>query len=191
MSQDLHDYEKVSIYQLDPEVQEQLLSEVREAAFNWCTKDEHPMGVIHAMIWAKGRVWMTAGAHRHRISAVRRNPKVSVVVTSSGTSLGPGKAVTIKGKCVIHEEREIKDWFYPVFSKHLNPDDEKAADAFCKMLDSPLRVVLEIVPEKYITYDGEKMWGHTAGTVDESTLAEPLEADTVRLERELKRRGLK
>jgi hypothetical protein len=58
------------------------------------------------------------------------------------------------------------------------------------MLDSPLRIVLEIIPEKFITYDGAKMMAHTAGTLDESELAEPLEADTVRLAAELEKRGL-
>ena len=58
------------------------------------------------------------------------------------------------------------------------------------MLDSPLRVVLEIVPEKYITYDGAKMFAHTAGTIDESQLGKPKASDTVRLQRELERRGL-
>jgi len=58
------------------------------------------------------------------------------------------------------------------------------------MLNSPLRIVIEIVPEKFITYDGAKMMAHTAGTLDESELAEPLESDTARLEAELKRRGM-
>jgi hypothetical protein len=65
------------------------------------------------------------------------------------------------------------------------------AEAFAKMLDSPLRVVLEITPVKFITYDGVKMFQHTAGQLDPSQLAPPLESDTVRLEAELKKRGLK
>ncbi len=189
MSEDLQNYEMVSIYRLSDEDQEQLLTSHRECVFNWCTKDEWPMGVIMSYIWRKDRIWLTAGAHRHRISAVRRNPKVSVVVTSTGTAMGPGKTVTIKGTCVVHEGREIKDWFYPEFSRALNPQESRAA-SFEAMLDSPLRIVLEVTPEKFITYDGAKMAAHTAGTIDPADLAEPLEADTVRLEREIKRRNL-
>ena len=189
MSEDLQNYELVSVYRLNPEDQERLLKTQRDCVFNWCTRDEWPMGVIMSMLWQDGRVWLTAGAHRHRISAVRRNPKVSVVVTSTGTDMGPGKTITIKGHCIIHEDRETKDWFYPKFARHLRPE-EAAAQAFQDMLDSPLRVVLEIVPEKFITYDGAKMRAHTEGTLDESELAEPLEADTKRLAAELKRRGL-
>ena len=186
---DLQHYEKVSIYNLDPDVQQKLLSVQRECVFNWVTRDGWPVGVIMSCLWDKGRLWLTAGANRHRIEAVRRDPRVSVVLTSTGTELGPGKTVTLKGRCTVHEDRETKDWFYPAFSRHLYPKPEDAT-SFHKMLDSPLRVVLEVVPEKYITYDGAKMFAHTAGTIDESQLGEPKASDTVRLQRELERRGL-
>jgi len=186
MSEDLENYELVSVYRLNAEDQEALLLAQKECVFNWCTKDSWPMGVIMSYIWRDGRIWLTAGGHRHRISAVRRNPQVSVVVTSTGTDLGPSKTITIKGKCIVHEDRETKEWFYPDFALALRGEPE-SAESFREMLDSPLRVVLEVVPEKWITYDGIKMRDHTAGTLDESELAEPLESDTVRLPREIQR----
>ena len=148
------------------------------------------MGVIMSCLWKDGRMWLTSGAQRHRIAAIRRDPRCSVVVTSTGTVLGPGKTVTIKGRCVLHEDRETKDWFYPAFASHLSPDPVNA-ESFRQRLDSPLRVILEVIPEKYITYDGIKMVKHTAGMLDESQLGEPKNSDTVRLEQELERRGLK
>lgn len=187
----IDDYERVSIYGLDPKTRDELLGLQRECVFNWCTREQWPMGVIMSCLWHDGRMWLTAGAHRHRISAVRRNPRVSVVVTSTGTRLGPGKTVTIKGTCTIHEDRETKDWFYPMFSKHLYPGDDAAAAEFQQKLDSPLRIVLEVVPEKFVTYDGVKMFLHGAGRLeDESVLTTPASSDTERLARELRRRGL-
>ena len=50
--------------------------------------------------------------------------------------------------------------------------------------------ILEVVPEKFITYDGIKMFKHTAGILDESELGPLSQSDTERLERELKRRGI-
>jgi len=190
MSDGPQNYEKVSIYPLDPDVQEKLLSVQIECIFNWSTRDGWPMGVVMSCMWKDGRMWLTAGAQRHRISAIRRDPRCSVVVTSTGTELGPGKTVTIKGKCTLHEDQETKDWFYPAFATHLSPHDPENAESFRKKLDSPLRVVLEIVPEKYITYDAIKMLTHSIGQLDESKLAEPKESDTTRLANELKRRGL-
>lgn len=191
MAKKLENYEQVSIYRLDPETQAKLLEEARECTFNWCTKDEWPMGVIHSCLWRDGSLWMTCGAHRHRVAAIRRNPKASAVITSRGTSFGPGKAITIKGKVTIHEDDAVKQGFYGPFAHHLNPDDAGKAEGFRRMLNSPMRIVLELVPEKFITYDGAKMAAHTAGTLDESELAEPLESDTVRFEKEAARRGLK
>lgn len=189
MSESLENYEAVSVYRLDPEQQEALLRANGECTFNWSTRDGWPMGVIMAYLWKDGRFWLTAGAHRHRIAAVRRDPRVSVVVTSAGTKLGPAKAITAKGRCIVHEDRETKDWFYPAFSAHLHRDPEKA-DEFCEFLDSPLRVVLEVVPEKWITYDGVKMALDSVGKLPAEARGSRLEADTVRFERELKRRGL-
>ena len=187
----IDDYERVSIYGLDLETRERLLTTQRECVFNWCTREEWPMGVIMSCLWHEDRMWLTAGAHRHRISAVRRNPKVSVVVTSTGTELGTGKTVTIKGKCHIREDDETKSWFYPKFSSHPHGQNEREAAIFEEKLNSPLRVILEVVPEKFITYDGTKMFLHSAGKLkDESVLTEPSTADTERLARELKRRGM-
>ena len=185
----LENYERVSIYRLDDASRHQLLAIGRECVFNWSTQDGWPMGVVMSYMWKDGRVWLTAGGHRHRIAAVRRRPKVSVVVSSVGTKLGPGKTVTIKGHCTVREDTATKHWFYPEFARHLYPD-EAHARSFEAMLDSPLRVILEVAPEKYVTYDGAKMWAHAAGTIDDDALAAPLSSDTVRLERELRRRGL-
>ncbi len=74
MSEDLQNYELVSVYKLNPDDQERLMTTQRECVFNWCTKEEWPMGVIMSMLWKDGKACLTAGVHRHRISAVRRTP---------------------------------------------------------------------------------------------------------------------
>lgn len=189
MPEAIQDYEAVSTYPLDPPVLEQLLVNQRELVLMWSTKDGWPIGVIMSYIWKDGRFWVTLGAHRHRVAAIRREPRVSVCVTSTGTALGGGKTATAKGRAIVHEDRETKDWFYPAFSGHLNPDPNAAA-AFATMLDSPVRVVVEIVPEKWITYDGAKMFADAAGQLPEEARGPRLSSDAVRLPAELKRRGL-
>jgi general stress protein 26 len=189
VNQASEDHEVVSIYPLDPDTLEQLLNTQRDCVFNWATRDSWPVGVVMSYVWNDGRVWLTAGAHRHRIEAVRRNPKVSIVVTSTGTNLGSGKTATIKGTCIIHEDRETKDWFYPALANRTQVGE--SAEAFVKRLDSPLRVVLEVVPEKWITYDGAKMGADVAGKLSEASKGPKLSSDAVRLERELQARGLR
>jgi general stress protein 26 len=185
----IEDYEQVSVYALDDAEREELLRTHAECTFNWATRDGWPMGVVMSYLWQDGRFWLTAGAHRHRIEAVRRDPRVSVVVTSTGTKLPAGKSITAKGRCRVHEDAGTKAWFYPDFARHLYPD-AKQAQAFAKKLDSPLRVVLEVVPEKWISYDGVKMFRDAAGKLPAGAKSAPKSSDTVRLERELRRRGL-
>ena len=103
--------------------------------------------------------------------------------------MGRSKTVTIKGTCTIHEDQATKDWFYPELANALR-ENTNEAQAFAEMLDSPMRIVLEVKPEKWITYDGLKMRDHAMGTLDEAKLATPLESDTIRSQQELKRRGL-
>jgi general stress protein 26 len=186
---DIADYERVSIYGLDPEDQETLLTTHAECTFMWSTRQGWPVGVIMSYLWKDGRFWLTAGAHRHRVSAVRRDPRVSIVVTSTGTKMGPNRSITAKGRCTVREDRETKDWFYPAFARHLFPEPGQA-ESFRKFLDSPLRVVLEVVPEKWITYDGTKMFLDQAGRLEEGRKTAPKSSDSERLARELARRGL-
>ncbi|MEM7410423.1 MAG: pyridoxamine 5'-phosphate oxidase family protein [Myxococcota bacterium] len=187
MAEAIDNYERVSIYPLDPTTREALLTEHKECSFAWTTRDGWPVAVIMSYVWHEERFWLTAGGHRHRISAVRRDPRVCITVTSTGTSLGPGKSITVKGRCILHEDAETKAWFYPRFSRHLE-DNERRASAFEERLDSPLRVVLEVVPEKWITYDGVKMARDAAGKLDASERGPALSADEERLTRELARR---
>ena len=87
-------------------------------------------------------------------------------------------------------------------AKNKNSKDETkelwiASFDVSKAFDTPHHWHIEIalrslkLPEKFITYDGTKMFLHSAGKLkDESVLTEPSTADTERLARELKRRGM-
>lgn len=154
-------YEDLSPFALDQAACESLLLAQGECTFCWGTKDGSPMGVIMAYVWREGRVWLTATSQRKRIAALRRNPTCAVVVTSVGTNEPAGRTVTIKGPCTIHEDAETKAWFYPELAKTVVPVVGPARDAFEKHLDSPLRVVLEVEPAKWITCDAAKMMGES------------------------------
>ena len=154
----ISDYEDVSVYPLDPDVQEDLLKSQNELAFVWGTKDHWPVGVMMSYVWRDGRFWVTATSQRKRISAVRRDPRVSVIVSSVGTHLGPARTLTAKGRCIIHEpDAEMKAWFYPALAAAIMGGEGELTDLFAKTLDSERRLILEVVPEKWITYDATKL----------------------------------
>jgi general stress protein 26 len=155
-------YEDVTIYGLDEDVEERLLLAHNECTFIWSNKEGWPVGVIMSYIWRDGAFWLTASGQRARIAAVRRDPRVCIVVTSTGSPLPRNKTVTWKGTCTVLDDPATKDWFYPELSQALRGPDRQAVDLFTKFLDSPRRVVLRVDPVQRIAYDGEKMGKATA-----------------------------
>jgi general stress protein 26 len=152
------DWEDVRSYTLEEQQEAELLDRQTECTFIWLGKDGHPMGVVMNYLARDGRFWLTATAGRPRIAAVRRDPRVSIAITSKGSGITVSKSLTYKGTCVVHEDDAIKAWFYPAFAARLRPNDPEKAASFAAHLDSPGRVVLEIVPERRIGFDSAKMW---------------------------------
>ena len=99
---------------------------------------------------------------------------------------------------MIHDDEETKAWFYPALARgpyggmngDLTPEQEAQAKAFEDRLDSPLRVIIEIIPEKWIMLDSDKMAKDTAGQLDDNERGPMLESDASRMPKELERRGL-
>ncbi len=161
----IFNYEDVSVYPLDADVQEDLLKSQNELAFVWGTKDHWPVGVMMSYVWRDGSFWVTATSQRKRITAVRRDPRVSVIVSSTGTHLGPARTLTAKGRCIIHEpDDELKAWFYPALAAAVLGGEGEITDGFARMLDSERRLILEVVPEKWITYDATKLMADSIET---------------------------
>tara|TARA_Y100001933_G_scaffold127615_1_gene127439 strand:+ start:5754 stop:6332 length:579 start_codon:yes stop_codon:yes gene_type:complete len=184
-----HDHEIVSIYAMSEDRIDRLMHEAGECVLMWATREGWPVGVIHAYVWHEGRVWLTFAAHRHRAAAIRRDNRVSVSVSGTAGSRVAG-AATMKGLATFHEDDSTKAWFYRALAAKLNPGDQQGEDAFYRLLDSPLRVILEIEPVKWITYDAEKAARDMRGELPESEKSPRLEADAVRMNRERERRGL-
>jgi general stress protein 26 len=185
----------VSIYPFSDEEVDQLMNHSNECVLMWATKDGWPVGVTHAFVWHDGKIWLTFGAHRHRAAAIRRDPRVSVNVSSGGYPRGsdknlPGGAITFKGRAEFFDDEKSKAWFYPALANKLSPTDENAAKFFAGFLDSPLRTILAITPEKMIMYNAIKANRHIAGTISEEELGERLSSDANRMNAERARRGL-
>lgn len=182
---------QASMYPLSEAQIDQLMSQAWECALNWSTRDGWPVGVMHVFVWHEGRVWLNFMSHRHRAAAIRRDPRVSLIVSSSSAPPGaPQGQATMKGRAVFHDDDETRHWHYRMLAEKSSPDNKTAQDALCEMLDTPLRTVLEIIPEKWITFDLDKMRRDQAGTLPESERGELLSADTRRFQAELARRGL-
>ena len=161
MSEHPENYEDVTVYGLDDDVEAEMLHAQNECTFIWSNKEGWPVGVIMSYVFLDGKFWLTATSQRARISAVRRDPRVCIVVTSTGSKMARNKTVTYKGTCTIRDDQAPKEWFYPALAAALQEDPKRRA-VFAKFLDSPRRVVLEVAPTQRIGYDGGKMGKATA-----------------------------
>jgi hypothetical protein len=159
------DYEDLTACGLSPELEDQLVRAQRECVFMWTNRDQEAFGVVMSYLPKDGAFWLTAAERRKRIAAIRRFPRASLCISSTGSSVGPGRTITYKGSCVVHDDRATKDWFYPEFARHLRPDDEVAASTFQRFLDSPHRVIIEFTPDYKLSFDAALMWARSPEVV--------------------------
>lgn len=150
-------YEDVTMYTLSGERERELLEKQIECNFVWTNKEGHGMGVIMNYIARDGAIWLTATRQRPRIKALQRDPRATVVISSMGTDMGPGKQLTYKGRVRLHEDQATKDWFYPAMAAIISPYPAPTVEAAIQHLDTPLRVIIELVPEKVIAFDGDRI----------------------------------
>ena len=151
-------YEDVSMYALADEREQTLLDTQTECTFMWTTSDGDPVGVIMNFVERDGHFWLTCTRRRKRVPAVEARPRVAIAISSRGTDIGISQAVTYKGNAVVHDDADTKAWFYPALAAKVRPDSTAKQEAFVHHLDSPGRVVIEIVPDKRIGFDSENMF---------------------------------
>lgn len=161
----LSDYEDVTGFTLDDARQHDLLTSQNECSFVWSTKDGWPIGVIMSYVWRDGKIWLTSSRQRKRISAVRRDDRVSIIVSGLGTPMGSGKTVTLKGHCRLLDDEQTKAWFYPALAAAIFPGNERRQQSFGRFLDSPGRLILEVTPVGTISHDIDKLSAAASATL--------------------------
>jgi general stress protein 26 len=159
-------YEDVSMFALAAPAEAEMLAKQTECVFMWTTAEHEPVGVIMSFVHRDGHFWLTATRRRKRIRAITARPRVAVAVSSRGTDIGVSRCVTYKGTAVLHDDEATKRWYYPALAAKLRPDSRSQQEAFVAHLDSPGRVVIEIVPDKRIGFDTEAMFANSPAGPD-------------------------
>ena len=151
-------YDDVSSYTLEDADEQELLEKQNECTFMWTTKTGDPVGVVMNYVHHDGRFWVTCTRQRKRVAAVEARPRVAVAITSRGTDIGVSQAVTYKGDAVVHDDRATLEWMYAALAAKVRPESTDRQEAFIHHLDTPGRVVIEIVPTDRIGFDSEAMF---------------------------------
>jgi len=159
---DTFTYDDVSGYGLDGADEAELLKLQNECNFMWTNRDGWPVGVIMSFVHHDDRFWLSVSSLRLRVKAVQRDPRVAISITSKGTPIKGSWALTYKGTCIVHDDRETIGWFLPALARRLRVGDEAAQTEFVRLNDTPNRRVLEVTPVQRIGFDGTKMAAATA-----------------------------
>ena len=158
MADQAKNWEDVKSYSLDDEAEQALYAAQIECTLIWASKDGWPMGVIVNYIHRDGRFWLTASEERPRVNQIRKDPRVCIAISSKGSSIIERQSLTYKCEAIVHTDRETLDRILPEFAHAMRPGQPEKAAAFLAMLDSPGRVVFELVPVKRVGFDSAKMW---------------------------------
>lgn len=151
-------YADVSSFSLDDEREQRLLNTQTECCFMWSTKVGDPVGVIMNFVAHEGRFWLTCTRRRKRVPAIEARPRVAIAISSRGTDIGVSQTVTYKGNAIVHNNESVKAWLYASLAARVRPGDTDQQAAFVHHLDTPDRVVIEIVPDVRIGFDAENMF---------------------------------
>lgn len=154
-------YDDVGSYTLDDADERALVEAQNECTFMWSTKDGWPVGVVMSYVFRDGCFWLSVSSLRVRVKAVTREPRVSLSITSKGSSIRAPLAVTYKGRCEVFSDAETIGWFLPALAERLRPGNAEAQAEFVRLNDTPNRRVLKVTPEKTIGFDGRKMHAAT------------------------------
>jgi len=97
--------------------------------------------------------------YRHKVGCLTENPKITVSIHNDGTNVRHQKAILVMGQAVIHDDdalmRKIHWQIIDKYFFELTTDEEREV-AF-EAVHTPLRCIIEVVPEKILTWDLGKM----------------------------------
>jgi general stress protein 26 len=97
--------------------------------------------------------------YRLKVGCLTENPKMSVAIHNDGTNVRHQKAILVMGQAKIHDDdafmREIHWMIIDKYFFELETDEQRQV-AF-EAVHTPLRCIIEVVPEKIFTWDLGKM----------------------------------
>jgi hypothetical protein len=150
------DYEDVTAFTLSDPRRDLLFRTQRECTFVWGSSAGQPVGVTMSYLWRDGAFWLASTSARKRTIAVLRDPRVSIVVSSAGTDLGPGKTITYVGICEKLDGADVVKWYLNELADDVLGDNHGAKAGFIASMATPRRVVLKVSPVRVVnSYDGD------------------------------------
>lgn len=140
---------------------DELIQAQTEAVVSFTNDAGWASGVVMSYLRHDGAFWVTAVADRAHAKAFRRDPRVSLVISATGTDLPGRRMVSVRCLAHAHVDEATRHWFYGALADRLSVADR---DAFVSLLDSENRVVFELrVARVAVSHDSRKLPGDGRG----------------------------
>jgi general stress protein 26 len=154
-------------YPLEPDEFELLFRENAYCEMAHVNKRGYPVVTPMFYVIKDDHIMMSSiKEYRHKVGCLKKNPKMTVSIHNDGTNVRHQKAILIMGQAVIHDDdtlmREIHWQIIDKYFFELTTDEERAA--VFEAVHTPLRCIIEVVPEKILTWDlGKMLEAHDPG----------------------------
>ncbi len=120
-----------------------LINDANGCVVTWTRRDGHPAAAYVTHVVVDGGIYVTSRERRAKNAALRRDPRTAVVFEIAGRG-----GVTILGRAEFSEDPAIRRRIMNAMADRAKYQGA-ARETFIRNLDSPGRVVIRIVPEKY------------------------------------------
>jgi general stress protein 26 len=104
-------------------------------------------------------VMSTIKNYRLKVGCLMKNPKITVAIHNDGTNVRHQKAILVMGQAEIHDDDELmREVHWQIIDKYffeLTTDEQR--DVAFEAVHTPLRCLIEVIPEKIMTWDLGKM----------------------------------
>lgn len=155
------DIEDLAAARLSVGGQHELWQAQTEAVLSFLQDGEPTSVVMSFVVDDEGHFWFATVEGRRQVRGIDADPRVAVVVSNTGTDLTGRRMVALRGRASVHRERDVVMGAVERLAPRLAPADPQA---FVRLLDSPHRVVIEVVPTRVTaSHDSTRLAGDGRG----------------------------
>ncbi|MCF8570172.1 pyridoxamine 5'-phosphate oxidase family protein [Gordonia sp. HY002] len=155
------DIERLSGARLTSEAKAALLAEQTECTFCFLDEDGGPAAVVLSFAVDDDRFWITSVQGRVQVRGVERDPRVSIVVSGTGTGSQGRQMLSITGTAEIHRDISGLGERLDLLAARLAPDHP---EKFIALLTSPGRLLIEVTPTSTVaSHDSRRLAGDGRG----------------------------
>ena len=155
------DIEKLSGARLTPDAKAALLAEQTECTFCFLDEEGGPAAVVLSFAVEDGHYWITSVAGRVQVRGIERDPRVSIVVSGTGTSAPGRQMLAIKGTATLHRDITQLGDKLELLASRLAPEHP---EKFIALLTSPGRLLIEVTPTATVaSHDSRRLAGDGRG----------------------------